>query len=542
MNINPILLEIFKNRFSSIAEEMGVTLNRTAFSPNIKERRDFSCAVFDANGDMIAQAAHIPVHLGSMPLSVKAAIAGEERAAAGATRFEASERSEGASKGFRDGDMVILNDPFKGGTHLPDITLVAPVFNQGDLKPSFYVANRAHHADVGGMAAGSMPLSTSIFQEGVIIPPLKIVEEGVIDRKLMSFFLNNVRTPVEREGDFAAQIMANLTGARRLKELMARYDPHVVSFYARGLIDYAERITRKAIAAIPDDVYGFEDFLDDDGTGRERIGIRVRIEIRGDEAVVDFTESDEQVAGSVNAVYAITLSAVLYVFRSLIEEEIPTNAGCFKPLKVITRKGTVVDAAFPAAVAGGNVETSQRIVDVVLGALAPALPGMIPAASQGTMNNVTIGGVDERTGKPFAYYETIAGGMGATAGADGESGVHSHMTNTLNTPVEALEYGYPFLVTEYSIRKGTGGAGRHRGGDGIVREMQLLSDAEVTVLSERRSLSPYSLAGGEAGAAGRNVVIRKGEPSERPGKFHEKLKKGDRIRIETPGGGGYGSL
>lgn len=546
MKVNPILLEVFKNRFSSIAEEMGVTLNRTAFSPNIKERRDFSCAIFDADGDMIAQAAHIPVHLGSMPLSVKAAIASVGHAMGG-RNVEAPDEIEGTSdpdaansSGWRKGDMVILNDPFKGGTHLPDITIVAPVFREGKEgeKPSFYVANRAHHSDVGGMAAGSMPLSSSIFQEGIIIPPLKIVEAGIIDRKLMSFFLNNVRTPVEREGDFAAQIMANIVGARRMNELMAQYDVQAVDFYAKSLVDYAERMTRKAIASIPDGVYEFEDFMDGDGMGCESIGIRVRIEIRGDEAILDFTESDEQVTGSINAVYSITLSAVIYVLRSLVKEDIPTNAGCIKPLKVVTRKGSIVDALFPAAVAGGNVETSQRVVDVVLGALARALPGLIPAASQGTMNNLTIGGTDERTGKPFAYYETIAGGMGATAEADGESAVHSHMTNTLNTPVEALEYTYPFLVTEYSIRKGTGGAGLHRGGDGITREIRLLSDAEVTVLSERRSIPPYGLAGGQAGAVGRNIVIRNGVASERPGKFYEKLKKGDSIRIETPGGGG----
>jgi len=519
MNVNPILLEVFKNRFSSIAEEMGVTLNRTAFSPNIKERRDFSCAVFDAQGDMIAQAAHIPVHLGSMPLSVRAAI--------------------DSTDGFEDGDMVVLNDPFKGGTHLPDITIVAPVF-AGEEKPAFYVANRAHHADVGGMASGSMPLSTSIFQEGIIIPPLKLVEKGKTDRKLMSFFLNNVRTPAEREGDFAAQIMANLTGIRRVRELLAKYDPRVVAFYAGSLVDYAERATRKAIEGIPDGVYTFEDYLDDDGLGNERIRIKVVIEIRGGEASLDFSESDDQAAGSINAVRAITLSAVLYVFRTLVEEDIPTNAGCLRPLEIVTRPGTVVDARFPAAVAAGNVETSQRLVDVILGALARALPEIIPAASQGTMNNLTIGGIDGRAQKPFAYYETIAGGMGATAASHGESAVHSHMTNTLNTPIEALEYAYPFLVTEYSVRKGTGGAGLHNGGDGVVREIRLLSDAEVTVLSERRKIAPYGLAGGQPGAVGRNIITKNGIVYHKSGKFHEKLKKGDTVRIETPGGGGHG--
>jgi N-methylhydantoinase B len=520
LNPNPILLEVFKNRFSSISEEMGVTLNRTAFSPNIKERKDFSCAVFDKQGDMIAQAAHIPVHLGSMPLSVKSALE--------TTRF-------------REGDMVILNDPFKGGTHLPDITIVAPVFS-GRKEPSFYVANRAHHADVGGITSGSMPLATSIFQEGMIIPPLKICEGGEIDKKLMQFFLNNVRTPVERKGDFAAQIMANVTGVRRVKEFIEKYDLELVETYAKHLMDYADRIMRKTIKRIPDGRYTFDDSLDDDGLINEPIKIGVHIEIAGDRATLDFSDSHRQAEGGINAVYAITLSCVLYVFRSLIAEDIPTNAGCLRPITVLTRKGTVVDADFPAAVAGGNVETSQRVVDVILGALSQALPKEIPAASQGTMNNTTMGGIDDRNGQSFAYYETLGGGMGASIGSHGESAVHSHMTNTLNTPIEALEYSYPFLVTEYSIRKGSGGEGEFRGGDGIVREIKLLSDAEITVLSERRKISPYGQAGGKPGKKGRNIVIKGQERSERPGKFSEQLKKGDILRIETPGGGGFGDI
>jgi len=518
MKVNPILLEVFKNRFSSISEEMGVTLTRTSFSPNIKERRDLSCAVFDQDGDMIAQAAHIPVHLGSMPMSVKAAI---------------------ENVTWQKGDMVILNDPFKGGTHLPDITLVAPVY-VGEEPPSFFVANRAHHADVGGMTSGSMPISTSIFQEGIIIPPLKLVEKGSIDRKIMSLLLNNVRTPLEREGDFAAQIMANITGVRRTEELVGKYGLEVVRFYAESLMDYAERITRKTIGEIPDGTYEFEDFMDDDGLSGEKITVRVAITIHGDEATLDFRTSDPQVRGSINAVYAITLSAVLYVFRSLVPEDIPTNTGCLRPLNVLTGKGTVLDAKFPAAVAGGNVEMSQRIVDVVLGALSRAIPEKIPAASQGTMNNVTIGGVDPRKNRPFAYYETIGGGMGATSGSNGESAVHCHMTNTLNTPVEALEYSYPFLVTEYSIRRGTGGHGLHRGGDGIVREIELLAEADVTVLSERRKIPPYGLFGGAPGSVGKNLLIRGGSFVEQGSKFSATLVKGDRLRVETPGGGGYG--
>ena len=519
MNVNPILLEVFKNRFAAICEEMGMTLTRTSFSPNIKERRDLSCAVFDANGEMVAQAAHIPVHLGSMPLSVQSAI---------------------EHVGFGPGDMVMLNDPFKGGTHLPDITLVAPVFCEGNRKPVFYVANRAHHADVGGMASGSMPLSTSLYQEGIIIPPTKIVESGKIVQPLMNLVLNNVRTPLEREGDFTAQIMANMTGVRRLGELMGKYGLAKARHYASALSEYAETIARATIRSIPDGVYGFTDFLDGDGVDEGTIPVSVVMEIKGDSARLDFTDSGDQVKGSVNAVRSITLSAVLYVFRSLMQGDIPTNAGILRPIEVITRKGSILDAAFPAAVAGGNVETSQRVVDVILGALARAIPERIPAASQGTMNNMTIGGMDERNGRPFAYYETLAGGMGGASGCPGEHATHSHMTNTLNTPIEALEYNYPFRVRSYAIRKNTGGAGKYPGGDGLVREIELLSDCEITVLSERRLTPPYGLAGGLPGTPGRNVIFRDGTPLEQPGKFHTPLSKGDIIRMETPGGGGWG--
>ena len=522
MDVSPILLEVFKNRFSSIAEEMGVTLTQTAFSPNIKERRDLSCAVFDARGDMIAQAAHIPVHLGSMPLSVRAAMD--------------AARADG---GFAPGDMIMLNDPFRGGTHLPDITIVAPVF-AGEDEPSFYVANRAHHADVGGMAAGSMPLSTSLFQEGLVIPPVRILRGGTIDRSLLSLVLANVRTPAEREGDFAAQFMANATGVRRMGECIEKYGLTACRDYARALMDYSERVTRGTIAAIPDGEYRFEDFLDDDGLGTEDIPIRLTLTVSGETARLDFSESGDQAAGSVNAVRAITLSAVLYVLRALAEADIPANAGCLRPVTVVTRHGSIVDARFPAAVAGGNVETSQRIVDVILGALAQAMPERIPAASQGTMNNIAIGGPAGRDGTPFAYYETLAGGMGAHPKGDGESAVHSHMTNTLNTPVEALEYAYPFRVREYAVRRGSGGAGARRGGDGLVREIELLADAEVTVLSERRTRGPYGLAGGNDGEPGRNAFVREDQSSPLPGKFHRAVRRGDRIRMETPGGGGHG--
>jgi len=516
--MDPILLEIFKHRFSAVAEEMGVTLRRTAYSPNIKERRDFSCAIFDADRKMVAQAAHIPVHLGSMPLSVESAARNIE---------------------MEDGDMVMINDPFSGGSHLPDITLVAPVF-AGENRPVFFVANRAHHADIGGISPGSMPTSTTIFAEGLIIPPLKIVKQGKVDESVMRLIPANVRTPDERKGDFSAQIMANLTGIRRITELIETSGLEPVQRFASHLIDYSETLTRKEISKIPDGIYSFSDTMEDDGHNSHDIPIRVSISIEKDSALVDFSETGPQVCGCINATYAVTLSCVLYVFRSLVSEDIPANAGCLRPITVRTRPGTIVDARFPAAVAAGNVETSQRIVDVLLGALAKAISDRIPAASQGTMNNLTIGGFDHGTGRAFTYYETMGGGMGAGPGQDGESAVHSHMTNTLNTPVEAIEFAFPMRVTRYGIRTGSGGKGRFVGGDGIIREITLLSDAEVTILSERRKRGPYGLAGGNPGACGKNSIITNGRILKRPGKFSERLQAGDVIRIETPGGGGYG--
>ena len=518
MNITPITLEVFKNKFASVAEEMGSALCRAAYSPNIKERRDFSCAVFDAAGDMVAQAAHIPVHLGSMPLSVAAVLEAMELA---------------------PGEMAMLNDPFRGGTHLPDITLVAPVYAGGDA-PLFYVASRAHHADVGGMAAGSMPLSTSIFQEGLVIPPVKIVAAGEIVPDVMNLFLANVRTPNERQGDFAAQIMANRVGVARMEALVAAYGREAVTAMSAALMDYAERLMRAAMAAMPEGSYEAEDFLDDDGAGNADLAIRLTLSLADGEAELDFTDSDPQTAGCVNAVRAIVVSAALYALRALAGGEMPTNAGCMRPVTVTTKAGTLVDAKFPAAVAGGNVETSQRIVDVILAALAKALPERIPAASQGTMNNVAMGGFDPRTKKPFTYYETLAGGAGADAGGDGQSAVHSHMTNTRNTPVEALEYAYPLRVTRYAVRRGSGGPGGHVGGDGLVREVEALADMEATVLSERRLRGPWGASGGGEGAPGVNTVTRRRGEMIMPAKFHVRLHAGDRLRLETPGGGGYG--
>jgi N-methylhydantoinase B len=518
---NPVRLEVFKHMLASVAEEMGVVLCRTGYSPNIKERRDFSCAVFDAQGRMIAQAAHIPVHLGSMPLSVQEGI---------------------RSFNFAPGDMVILNDPYHGGTHLPDITLIAPVFvpSRGVEEHFGFVASRAHHSDVGGMSPGSMPLSEEIYQEGIIIPPLKIMERGVENEALMKLLLANVRTPEERAGDLRAQVSANSRGLERMRELVSRYGVEEMSFYMQGLLEYAERMTRRLLADIPDGEYHFRDRMDNDGISPEPVEISVSITIRGEEAIVDFSGSSPQSRGSINAVYAITLSAVYYVFRALIGLDIPSNSGCMAPIQVIAPQGTIVNAKHPAPVAGGNVETSQRIVDVLLGALAQAVPDRVPAASQGTMNNVSIGGWHPERQRHYTYYETIGGGMGSRPGKDGADAIHTHMTNTLNTPVEALEFTYPFRIKRYGIRQGSGGGGRFRGGDGICREIELLHDAQVTILSDRRQSSPYGLMGGEPGVPGRNVLVRNEEERELPGKVTFQAHKGDVISIQTPGGGGYG--
>ncbi|TAK11680.1 MAG: hydantoinase B/oxoprolinase family protein [Anaerolineae bacterium] len=518
MTADSIELEIFKHLFAAIPEEMGVLLKRSAYSPNIKERRDYSCAIFDAAGQMIAQAAHIPVHLGAMPLSVQQALAEVD---------------------LQPGDVVILNDPYRGGTHLPDITLISPVFI-GDALFGF-AANRAHHADVGGMAPGSMPIARELVQEGLIIPPVKLMSGGQIQQGIWDIILANVRTPVERAGDLHAQLAANRRGVSRMEELAARYGVPTLNHHSAALLDYTERLTRALLQDRPDGRYEFEDQLDDDGISPDPLHIRVAITISGDSASVDFTGTAPQAQGSVNAVYAITLSAVYYVFRSLLSLDVPNNSGCLRPIQIIAPEGTLVNARRPAPVAGGNVETSQRITDVLLGALAQAAPDRIPAASQGTMNNILIGGWDPGRNAPFTYYETLAGGMGARPGLRGESAIHTHMTNTLNTPVEALEFAYPFEVVRYEIRRGTGGAGQFPGGEGLQRDLRLNVLATASLLTDRRISRPYGLAGGEPGAPGQNILIREGIESPLPAKGSVDLQPDDILSIRTPGGGGWGS-
>jgi N-methylhydantoinase B len=552
MKADPVKLEIFKSLYTAVAEEMGVSLRRSAFSPNIKERRDYSCAVFNRAGVLIAQGDHMPVHLGSMPMSVRAAL-------------------EMVDLG--PGDIVVLNDPYAGGTHLPDVTMVAAVYsgqwavgsgqNSGTgsqksrgkshwqekksnnrppptaHRPLFYVANRAHHADIGGATPGSMGRAEEIYQEGLRIPPVRLMIGGEVNQDVMRLISANVRLAEERQGDLTAQLGAIRTGQARLLEMVERYGFKEADLYATHLVNYTAEMMRRRLRELPDGVYDAEDFLDDDGYSDEPVRIKVRVTIKGERATVDFAGSAPQVRGPVNAVEAITVSAVYYVFRCLIPVDVPASWGILDPIRVIAPSGTVVNARPPAAVAGGNVETSQRIVDTLLLALSKA-GAQVPAASQGTMNNLTIGGIDQRTNREFAYYETVAGGMGARPDIDGISGIHTHMTNSLNTPAEAMEYAYPFRVRRYSLRHGSGGRGRFRGGDGIVRELELLTDAQVTILSDRRRTRPYGLAGGEAGAAGRTVLISSDGELEMKSKDSVHARAGDVVRIETPGGGGFG--
>ncbi len=542
MKVDPVKLEIFKSLYSSVAEEMGVSLRRSAFSPNIKERRDYSCAVFNRKGVLIAQGDHMPVHLGSMPMSVRAALETVE---------------------LGPGDIGVLNDPYAGGTHLPDVTMVAAVFGRGRWpvtggrtsrnttgpeanrspptahRPLFFVANRAHHADIGGATPGSMGRADEIYQEGLRIPPVRLMIGGRVNDDVMRLISANVRIPEEREGDLTAQLGAIATGQTRLLELVERYGFKEADLYASHLINYTAEITRSVIRGLLDGSYHAEDFLDDDGYTDKRVRIAVRIDINGDRAVVDFAGSSPQVRGPINAVEAITASAVYYVFRCLIPMDVPASWGILEPITVIAPKGTVVNALPPAAVAGGNVETSQRMVDVLMLALSRA-GAPAPAASQGTMNNLTIGGTDSRTGKQFAYYETVAGGMGARPGLKGIDAIHTHMTNSINTPAEPMDYAYPMRVRRYSIRRESGGRGQFRGGNGVVREIELLTDARVTILSDRRKTRPYGLRGGEPGKAGRTTHITESGDRVLAGKDSVDGKAGDRIRIETPGGGGHG--
>lgn len=509
--MTPAELNIFASRLDAVCDEMGLVLRNAAFSPNIRDRLDFSCAIFDADGELCAQAAHIPVHLGSMAYAMRDIVAGVDWAA---------------------GDQVVLNDPYLGGTHLPDVTLIAPLFVDGSLLA--FVANRAHHADIGAASPGSMPVSASLFDEGTVIEPSHLVRAGRVEQAVLRRITATVRNSAESEGDFSAQLAANRAGTERLATLVERYGR--VAFQ-RGVVelnDYAERLARAALRDIPSGRYCFEDRLDDDGQGQVDIPIRITLQVDGEGIVADFTGSAAQVGGNVNCPLAVAAAAVFYVFRCLMPAQTPACAGAFRPIRLQAPPGSLLNARKPAAVAAGNVETSTRVVDVVLGALAQAVPGRIPAASHGSMNNLAMGSSDPAA--PWDYYETIGGGMGAGAGGGGLAGVQTHMTNTLNTPVEVLEDRYPVRIERYALRRGSGGGGRRNGGDGLVRDYRFLAAAHCTLLTERRRHPPWGAAGGEDGAAGSNRL----NGARLPPKCERDVDAGDLLSIETPGGGGYG--
>lgn len=517
--VEQVELEILRLMLVAATEQMGHTLARVGYSANIKERRDFSCALFTPDGDLLCQAAHVPVHLGSMPASVAAAL---ERLT------------------IEPGDAVLLNDPFAGGTHLPDITMITPVCVEDRIVA--LACNRAHHADVGGITSGSMPISTTIFHEGLRIPPVKWYVRGRENSSITALLLANVRTPTERLGDLRAQQAANDVGRRTILEMITRYGEQTFVEFARSLMDYAERVMGHAIHAIPDGEYRFEDALDSDGVSDDPVPIAVTMRVAGDRVDVDFTGSSAQVAGCVNCPASVTRSAVHYVFAALAGDRLPLNAGAYRPLNVILPDDCVLNARFPAAVVAGNVETSQRVVDAVLGALAQAVPERVCAAGAGTMSSLTLGGIDPRSGERFTYYETIGGGMGAFASGHGESAVQTHMTNTMNTPVEALETTFPLRVTQYRVAENTGGRGRYRGGDGILREIEALTDLDGALLADRHRIAPWGLQGGRPGSPGSaRLIDPDGQEQMLPAKTSLRLRAGQRLRIVTPGGGGFGS-
>ena len=512
--MNPVELSIFANRIEAVCDEMGAALQRAAFSPNIRDRLDYSCAVFDADGELCAQAAHIPVHLGSMAYAMRAIVEGVD---------------------WRDGDMVILNDPYMGGTHLPDVTVIAPVYIDADLLG--FVANRAHHADIGAEQPGSMPLSSSLDEEGLVIRPQKLVEHHRIDAQSLDRLMASMRNPAESRGDFSAQIGANRRGRLRLTELIGQMGIRRYLDALRALNDYAEQLAVASLQAIPDGEYGFRDVLDDDGLGHTDVEIRVSVQVNRGNVIVDFSGSAPQVSGNVNCPISVTAAAVYYVFRCLLPPQAPACAGSFRPISIKAEDGGLLNARYPAAVAAGNVETSTRVVDAVLGALAQALPDRIPAASHGSMNNLAMGSSGDQGAPAWDYYETIGGGMGASASTDGLDAVQTHMTNTLNTPIESLEMAFPLRIRRYQVRRGSGGEGQHSGGAGIVREFEFLQPADVTLLTERRSHAPWGSNGAYSGMTGRNLLNFNAVKA----KDFLSLRPGDILTIETAGGGGWGS-
>ncbi len=509
--MNAVELSIFSSRLEAVCDEMGAVLRNAAFSPNIRDRLDYSCAVFDADGELCAQAAHIPVHLGSMAYAMRDIVSGMT---------------------WRRGDMVILNDPYLGGTHLPDVTLIAPVFAANRL--AGFVANRAHHADIGACSPGSMPISTRLEEEGLVIEPSYLLQEGRTDAALLQRIVGSARNREESHGDIAAQISANRIGLVRMGSLVSLQGREGFRSALRALNGYGEQLAMEALKSVPDGVYHFEDVMDDDGTGNRNIPIRAGITVSGGRVRVDFSGTADQVPGNINCPLSVAAAAVYYVFRCLMPDYTPACAGTFRRIAVHAPEGSLLNARRPAAVAAGNVETSTRIVDTVMGALARALPEGIPAASHGSMNNLAMGS-DGESGA-WDYYETVGGGMGAGPRGGGHSGVQTHMTNTRNTPIEVLESRFPLRVRRYSLRRGSGGEGAHCGGDGLIREFEFLSPTRLSLLTERRHHQPWGLAGGTPGQAGINLL--NGKPL--PPKLDCQVGPGDRLLIETAGGGGWG--
>ncbi|MDF1821490.1 MAG: hydantoinase B/oxoprolinase family protein [Alcanivoracaceae bacterium] len=518
-DISPVRLSIFTHRLSGICDEMGAVLRRSAFSPNIKDRLDFSCAIFDADGQLCAQAAHIPVHLGSMAFAMADVVSACD---------------------WQPDTLLVLNDPYLGGTHLPDVTVIAPVFSAAATRPDAFAVTRAHHANIGADTPGSMPVSTRLEEEGIVIPPTWLCRGtqwnlALAGRLTGQASLSRAPLSAPRFADFAAQASAARVGARRMQAMLAEMTPAGMGQALDALNDYGQRLARQALAQIPDGRYAFEDVMDDDGQGHEDLPVCVTVTVAGSDVAVDFAGTSAQVPGNINAPLSVAAAAVYYVFRCLMPADAPACAGLFRPIRLAAPEGSLVNARRPAAVAAGNVETSMRLVDAVLGALAPAIPERIPAASHGSMNNLAMGA---RGDAGWDYYETAGGGLGAHAHGDGLDGVQAHMTNTLNTPVESLESHYPLRVLRYGIRRGSGGAGRHRGGDGLVRELEVLAPATFTVLTERRRHAPWGLAGGQPGKPGCNLL----NGAELPPKYSAELVPGDRLVLETPGGGGFGEM
>jgi len=510
--MNSIQLSLFSSRIDAVCEEMGAVLQRAAFSTNIKDRLDFSCAVFDAEGELCAQAAHIPVHLGSMAYAMRGIV----------SQFD-----------WQPNDMVVLNDPYMGGTHLPDVTVIGPLFSSGELIG--FVANRAHHADIGAESPGSMPISTHISQEGMVISPQYLLKRGVKEALFFDALTNNFQNKDGVFGDFIAQISCCKRGLERLEKLVSTMGD---ADYLEGLAQlnrYGERLALKALSKIKPGIYCFSDVMDGDGVSENPVPIRVKITVNHQRIKVDFAGTSPQVAGNINCPISVAAAAVYYVFCALMPSNAPTCAGLFRPIAIDAPEGSLLNASYPAAVAAGNVETSTRVVDVIIGALSTALPDEMPAASHGSMNNLAMGSREK--GAEWDYYETIGGGMGASSQSLGLSAVQTHMTNTLNTPIESLEMSFPIQINRYALRRGSGGAGLHAGGDGIIREYRFLKPTQVTIISERRNNAPWGLKGGLPGKVGKNSL--NGQPL--PPKIALVLKEGDVVMIETPGGGGWGA-